>query len=88
LSRELWKRGNGAEGGDPFLDVPGSLVAMADTLTRRVGCQESLTELRRLGVTGQVSAALDSGSAGPVLRLTVSPVPMTKLMRLRPTDSL
>jgi hypothetical protein len=58
--------------GNPFLAFDSSLTPMADFLARRLGSDQSATDLAARGVVDPASAVLAPNASGPFLTMTVS----------------
>ncbi|MFC9297139.1 chain length determinant protein [Streptomyces sp. NPDC057011] len=58
--------------GNPFLSTQASLTGMADGLVRNLNSDDSLADLKTLGVTGTPEAKIADNALGPFMWLTVS----------------
>ena len=58
--------------GNPFLAFDSSLTPMADFLARRLGSDQSATDLAARGVVDPASAVLAPNASGPFLTMTVT----------------
>lgn len=66
--------------GNPFLAFDSSLTPMADFLARRLGSDQSATDLAARGVVDPASAELAPNASGPFLTMTVTGKDQAKVL--------
>ncbi|MFD3546633.1 chain length determinant protein [Streptomyces sp. NPDC058655] len=66
------KKATVAFDGNPFLSTQASLTGMADGLARNLNSDDSVADLKALGVTGQHEAKIADNAQGPFMWLSVT----------------
>ncbi|MEU9253469.1 chain length determinant protein [Streptomyces sp. NPDC048270] len=66
------KKATEAYDGNPFLSTQTSLTGMADGLARNLNSDDSLADLKKLGVTGTPEAKIADNALGPFMWLIVT----------------